>query len=179
MSDPPLHEQHLPFTRSQLRAHFAPVARERDGEFERHLRYYVASIERYASWDPLKSTTWQESRRVRQIEKDERFKVATALLRLYYSSDPGTAFAELMRTTGVPAPLGSPSWDDALRGELKLYFEVGLNSPRSYREWLKSNLSERCPVPYLQEAGVTARQIKGATQVGGVHLAPVGAAIRL
>ena len=38
-----LHQTYLPFTADQLRQHFAPVAGP--GERDRHLQYYLASIE--------------------------------------------------------------------------------------------------------------------------------------
>jgi hypothetical protein len=46
-----LHHTYLPFTADQLREHFAPVAGP--GERDRHLRYYLASVEEARKYDEL------------------------------------------------------------------------------------------------------------------------------
>src|SRR5580693_6275375 len=46
-----LHHTHLPFTVDQLREHFAPVLGP--GERDRHLRYYLASVEEARRYDEL------------------------------------------------------------------------------------------------------------------------------
>jgi hypothetical protein len=46
-----LHHTYLPFTADQLREHFAPVLGP--GERDRHLRYYLASVEEAGKYDEL------------------------------------------------------------------------------------------------------------------------------
>ncbi len=83
-----LHQTYLPFTADQLRQHFAPVAGH--GERDRHLQYYLASIEQARKYDELirrgDKPTRAQTRLGRQMEKDERFWLATALMSLYYGS---------------------------------------------------------------------------------------------
>jgi hypothetical protein len=46
-----LHRTYLPFTAGQLREHFAPVLGH--GERDRHLRYYLASVDEARKYDEL------------------------------------------------------------------------------------------------------------------------------
>ena len=77
-----LHHTYLPFTADQLREHFAPVLGP--GERDRHLRYYLASVEEARKYDELirrgDKPTPAQTRLGRQMEKDERFWLATALM---------------------------------------------------------------------------------------------------
>jgi hypothetical protein len=81
-----LHPTDLPFTADQLKAHFAPVLA--DGELDRHLRYYRASTEQAKLHADRMSggikPTPAQAQLGRQMEKDERFWVATALMSLYH-----------------------------------------------------------------------------------------------
>ena len=84
-----LHKTYLPFTADQLRQHFAPVAGP--GERDRHLYYYLASIDEARKYDALirrgDRPTRAQTRLGRQMEKDERFWVVTALMSLYHADD--------------------------------------------------------------------------------------------
>jgi hypothetical protein len=151
-----LHQTHLPFTADQLRQHFAPVAGP--GNRDRHLQYYLASLEEARGYDALMRRggrpTQAQTRLGRQMEKDERFWVITALMSLYHA-DKGSgreeSFARLLERAGLRPPPGFPRWEDALAGALDLFFEVNLPSPRRYRAWLRDHLGERTPIPYLKE----------------------------
>ena len=89
MSPDVLHQTYLPFTADQLRQHFAPVAGL--GERDRHLQYYRASINKAKEYDELirggDTPTRAQTRLGRQMEKDERFWVVTALMSLYHADD--------------------------------------------------------------------------------------------
>jgi hypothetical protein len=130
-----LHPKYLPFTADQLREHFAPVAGA--GEKDRHLTYYRASVARAKEYAELIrrgiKPTPAQTRLGRQMEKDERFWLATALMNLYHA-DGGSArveaFARLLERAGLHARSGFPRWEDALAGPLELFFEVNLPSPR-------------------------------------------------
>ena len=70
------------------------------------------------------------------MEKDERFWVAAALMSLYHAGGgAGRAglFARLLERAGLRPPPGFPRWEDALAGDLDLFFEVNLPSPGRYR----------------------------------------------
>jgi hypothetical protein len=99
-----LHHTYLPFTADQLREHFAPVAGP--GERDRHLRYYLASVEEARKYDELirggDRPTPAQTRLGRQMEKDERFWLATALMSLYHADD-GSG-----RDSGSPACSSEP-----------------------------------------------------------------------
>ncbi|GAA0794316.1 hypothetical protein [Spirilliplanes yamanashiensis] len=177
-----LHETYLPFPAEILRRHFAPVRAPGD-----HLAYYRASVANAAAHDDRVATghlvTDAEVRRGRQLEKDERFWVAAALLGLYYGDDDGAGrserFAELLARAGVAPPPGAESWAGLLAGELHLYLEVALPSPPSYRRWLADHLDERTPIPYLRTAAARrAIALEGATRADAMLVAPAtGAAV--
>ena len=123
-----LHHTYLPFTADQLREHFAPVLGP--GEWDRHLRYYLASVEEARKYDePIRRgdrPTPAQTRLGRQMEKDERFWLATALMSLHHA-DGGSGRVERVygalevgpgRTSGsgVGAGLGGRSPRPLIRG---------------------------------------------------------------
>jgi hypothetical protein len=173
-----LHPVYLPFTADQLREHFAPV--HGPGEEDRHLRYYLASVEEARRHGELirggGKPTPTQTRLGRQMEKDERFWVAAALMSLYHAEGgAGRAelFARLLERAGLRPPPGFPQWQDALAGGLDLFFEVSLPSPRSYRDWLRGHLAERTLIPYLKEQAEKPRaRLEGATRADAMLLAP-------
>jgi hypothetical protein len=172
-----LHPAYLPFTADQLREHFAPV--HGPGDRDRHLRYYQASAEEAAKYDELirggGKPTPAQTRLGRQMEKDERFWVAAALMSLYHADDgPGRAklFARLLERAGLRPPPGFPRWEDALAGALDLFFEVNLPSPARYRAWLRGHLDERTLVPYLKRQAQAPRaRLEGTTKADAMLLA--------
>jgi hypothetical protein len=168
----------LPFTADQLREHFAPVLGP--GERDRHLRYYLASVDEARKYDERirrgDKPTPSQTRLGRQMEKDERFWLATALMSLYHA-DGGSGreerFARLLERAGLRPPPGFPRWEDALAGALHLFFEVNLPSPARYRGWLRDHLGERTPIPYLKEqAEARGARLEGATKADAMLLAP-------
>jgi hypothetical protein len=166
-----MHPVYLPFSEGQLRCHFVHVAGDPHADPERHLAYYRESISRVVAHLDRAASTPAEVRRARQIEKDERFWVVASLMALYHSSNRRRAFSELLRRGQLNRPPAHATWDDALDGRLHLWFEVGLTSPRAYREYLKSRLDERTPIPYAREAATKAGlRLEGATQVDALLL---------
>jgi len=173
-----LHQTYLPFTADQLRQHFAPVAGP--GESDRHLQYYLASIEQARKYEGLihrgDRPTRAQTRLGRQMEKDERFWVVTALMSLYHA-DEGSgrekSFARLLERAGLRPPSEFPRWEDALAGALDLFFEVNLPSPGRYRAWLRDHLGERTLIPYLKEqAEAPGARLEGTTKADAMLLAP-------
>ena len=179
-----LHRTYLPFTADQLREHFAPV--HGPGEEDRHLRYYRTSVEEARKHGELirsgEKPTPAQTRLGRQMEKDERFWVAAALMGLYHA-DGGAGraglFARLLERAGLLPPPGFPRWEDALAGDLDLFFEVNLPSPGRYRAWLRDHLDERTLVPYLKrQAGTPRARLEGATRADAMLFArQTGAAV--
>lgn len=179
MQEEVIHKRYLPFTREQLLGHFAPVAR--GGERERHLRYYLASAEAAARLAQLKieGAVGDIARAAplgRQMEKDERFWIATAMLSIFHSPRRIEVLTGLLtRCLGeVPPMEGLSSWAEALGTEQRLYFEVNLPSPESYRVWLAEHLDERVLIPYVRQAAARrlSQRLEGATKVDAMLLAP-------
>ena len=169
-----LHETYLPFTEAQLREHFATVASDARADPDRHLAYYLRALDRLREHEPGESAGDPRTvRRARQIEKDERFWVVAALMGLFHGEGRQTAFASLLDRAGLTAPGDLSDWGAALEGDLALFFEVGLNSPRAYREHLSQHLDDRAPIPYVRKAAARAKlRLEGATQVDAMLIAP-------
>jgi hypothetical protein len=174
----PIHPTYLPFDRSELLEHFAEVANEASPE--RHLTYYEVSARRatqYATSPPTGSVAEvaRATRLARQIEKDERFWIATALMTVFRERDRVSALTRLLtRCLGdVPPFDGAETWPDALGAQPRLFFEVNLPSPRSYQEWLAAHLDQRALVPWLRETAKRGkRRLEGATKADAMLIAP-------
>lgn len=174
-----MHEKYLPVTESQLIQHFAPVGGAKSAK-EAKLQYYRNSLKEHRDFlarrkipknEQLKATA-----RGLQFEKDERFWVVSALLGAYYPEQGRVdRLARLLRRAlgDVPPFEDFATWEEALDGELSLYFEATLPSPPTFREWLASHLEERNFVPHLLEAGKKAGTLsEGRTWVDAVLVAP-------
>ncbi len=179
-----LHPIYLPFTKEQLRQHFAAVGTDTTSA-GRRLEYYLKSAEAAKAWegDPAIGAPGEVARAKKhslQIQKDERFWVATALMSLFHSPDRVGALADMLRSClgDVPPMEGRLSWEQALgEGEqLSLFFEVSLPTPPSYREHLASRLSERVLIPHVLESAnsteATRHALEGATKADAVLIAP-------
>jgi hypothetical protein len=173
-------KKYLPFSVDQLRTHFAEVGAAAD---DRHLRYYSKSAAAARALDgraPTGSATEiaKKTRAARQMEKDERFWVAAALMTAYYATDRVAAFTSLLTAAlgSVPPMKEIETWNDALGDgvDLRLYFEVNLPAPQSYLTWLVDHLTERSLVPYLRDAAKAAgkTRLEGATKADAVLISP-------
>ena len=171
-----INEIYLPFSEVRLSKHFAPVAGGLQ-DIERHLTYYSGSASRYATFlengqylaeMPLKTSRWPC-----QIEKDERFWVVACLMTYYYSDDRTNKLGELLsKVYGATPPVqGLRSWDECLTGQLDLFFEVNLPSPKTYLDWLRKHVKSQHFVPYVlaAAAGVNGR-LEGATHLDAMLL---------
>lgn len=173
-------ETYLPFTENELRARFADV--HRGGDADRHLKYYKSSLKRvraYAERDESTPPTRSAMRYGRQIEKDERFWVATALMSLYVRQPElrQTRFAQLMAQAELPPPSRWSCWEDALGGPLDLYFEVNLPAPPDYRANLGINLKRQMPIPHLQHLARRSGRFEGTTKVDALLVSATGVAV--
>ncbi len=171
MTDGMIDPVYLPFTPEEMRAHFTRQA-------DKNVSYYIASAERYRkfmeSHEHTAGVPISRARAARQIEKDERFWVATAIKHLYNGPSMIEDLTRLLSETfGTTPPVeGLGSWYQCLWGDLRLYFEVPLPAPRAYTAWLRDNLERRQLIPYVLDAahGKGPRALEGATQVDALLL---------
>lgn len=177
-----MHEVYLPFTEGQLLRHFAPVNGSKELIPERFLNYYKASIRNWCGHadgcSDRRGKSISELKLPYQMEKDERFWVVTCLMKYFYSDDRVGNFAKLLQSCfGEKPPIEDLlSWEDCLTGKLRLYFEVSLPSPPSYKEWLKENIKSRHMVPYVLDAACKKNSneirlgLEGPTHVDAILL---------
>src|SRR5258707_15002807 len=97
-----LHPIYLPFTGEQLRQHFAAAGTDTTSA-DRHLEYYFKSAQAAKAWegDPAAGSPGEVAKAKKhslQIQKDERFWVATALMSLFHSPDRAGALADMLRS---------------------------------------------------------------------------------
>jgi hypothetical protein len=128
---------YLPFTGNQLLQHFAPAAEGRWQDPYRHLRYYVRSVCNYHRFGQMPGSPerlgapLQELKRPCQIEKDERFWLATCLLTHFYATNRVSTLRDLMLAAGFPEtpPVeGLADWEECFTvtnpDRLHLFFEL-------------------------------------------------------
>jgi hypothetical protein len=171
MTDGLIDPVYLPFTPEEMRAHFNRQA-------DKHVSYYVTSAERYRrfmdSHEHTAGIPISKARAARQVEKDERFWVATALKHLYDSPTRVEDFTKLLSETfGTAPPVeGLYSWRECVSGDLRLFFEACLPAPRSYTAWLRDNLQRRQLIPYVLDAAdrKKAKALEGPTHVDALLL---------
>jgi hypothetical protein len=164
-------QRYLPFSASQLRQH---CPSDPDG----HIKPFLDSAERYHEFlndhPDCKGVPLHESRFPCQIEKDERFWTATALMTFYHSAERDANLAELLRRAfGASPPIGGmDSWGDCLAGRLHLFLEAVLPSPVGYRDWLGQHVRERHLIPYVLRACDPAlgKALEGPTHVDALLL---------
>jgi hypothetical protein len=135
-----IHETYLPFSAELLgQKHFAPVAS--GGNPKAQTRYYIESAARaaaYATTAPAGTPAQiaKATSNALQMQKDERFWIVAALMKIFYSADkPQEPLAALLaRALGDTPPFpGCATWIEALGDDPRLYFEVNLPSPLKYK----------------------------------------------
>lgn len=149
------------------------------------MRHYCDSIGAAREWEehPASGTPAEVAKAKRQalqIQKDERFWVATALMSRFHAPNPVHALADMLGSClGAAPPVeGLASWEQALGDgeELKLYFEVSLPTPPGYRGHLVGRLGERVLIPHVLESArktaAAGRALEGATKADAVLVAP-------
>jgi hypothetical protein len=170
---------YLPFTEEQLLNHFAKVKHR--GECvrnDRNLSYYKNSIElyhRYLADNPdIKGKSLNEMKRPCQIEKDERFWIASCMMTLFYDERRLQMFQKLFIEAfgGTPPLAGLNSWRECLDGDLALLFETTLPSPPSYKTWLQRNLHQRQFIPHVLSSAYGKRNLEGPTHLDSLLINP-------
>jgi DNA-binding NarL/FixJ family response regulator len=173
-----LHPVYLPFTEDQLKSHFVDV--KTGGEcvdtVDRHVQYFKRSIQKYEEYlskNPDRTRKpISELRGPCQIEKDERFWVASSLMTVFYSRKRTSQCIELLKRAygEIPPTKDSTSWEDCVNGKLHLFFECNLPSPVIYKEWLCENQRDRHIIPYVHDSAVEKKSLEGPTNVDALLL---------
>jgi hypothetical protein len=160
---------YLPFTPQELEPHFVSKAEE-------HIAYYHKSAKRYHSFlnnhRDLSGLPITVSRFQRQIEKDERFWIVTALKSIFDNPKRNQHLIQMLSSAfGKRPPINNlGTWEQCLDGNLYLFFEANLPSPESYKEWLRQNIKNQHFIPYVLDAAKrdNARAFEGATHTDGL-----------
>lgn len=184
MSNAKMQDKYLPFSKEELLLHFAPVGKEREPNIKQ-LEYYSKSIERYEKYKEennniLGKSLW-ETKGPCQIQKDERFWTVNTLMSIYYSSNCVNELCILFEKAfgrKVPISIEVNSWKKCLSSDnLKLYFEVDLPSPISYKEYLyplyeKGNIQEHQIIPFVIASAHGKKILEGSTQIDALIVNP-------
>ncbi len=101
-----------------------------------------------------------------QIEKDERFRVASSLMSIYHGERRKERFIELFKRAfkGMPKLDKITSWDQCFDGKLSLFLETSLPASKSYQQWLCGK-EERMIIPYIRDAAWQKVKLEGPTHV--------------
>ena len=174
-----LDAKYLPFTEELLLDHFAKVRyRGQCIRNERHRNYYRNSLRRYHAYladnPDLRGKPLSEMSRPCQVEKDERFWVASCMMTIFHNDLREQMLQELFTLAyGNTPPLTKlDSWEDCLGGDLKLFFEANLPSPLLYKEWLLQNLRQRHFIPHILSSAYGKRYLEGPTHVDAILINP-------
>ena len=170
-----MHKTYLPFPEDTFREHF--VQSQKDLlNIEKHISKFKKSIENYGRYEANKELI-EDIRKIRQIEKDETFWTASSLMTIFHSPNRDVELQELLTLAyGEVPPLAKfSSWDDCLKGQLHLFFEPNLPSPKVYLEWLKNNAVVQNFIPYILEKtrnkkGDYRSDLEGPTNVDALLL---------
>lgn len=174
-----LHPVYLPFSKDELLSHFAEVKyKGKCVRNEKHLESYIESVRRYKKFcernADRSNLSLEEMKFPCQIEKDERFWTASCMMTIYYSENRNKELIQLFKKAyGETPPVeGLSSWEECLDGELKLFFETKLPSPKSYKAWLKENLLQRQFIPYILDSAKDKKNLEGPTTFDAILINP-------
>lgn len=173
-----LHDKYLPFEENVLKKHFIEISDKDRMNLDQHVDYYKKSIDRFREFENNGYDIPKERiRAVRQIEKDEKFWTASTFLTLFYSPTRNDDLTKMLQQAyGQTPPLKNfDNWNDCLEGELHVFFEPNLPSPKSYLNWLKDNIEQQHLVPYIidnakNKHGEFRTNLEGATNVDALIL---------
>ena len=184
MSNAKMQDKYLPFSKEELLLHFAPVGKEREPNIKQ-LEYYSKSIERYEKYkEENKNILGKSLREIKgpcQIQKDERFWTVNALMNIYHNKNRVNDLCMLFEKAfgkKVPISIEIDSWEECLNSDnLKLYFEVDLPSPPSYKNNLCSlykedKIQEHQIIPFIIASAHDKKILEGSTQVDALILNP-------
>ena len=184
MNNAKMQDKYLPFSKEELLLHFAPVGKECEPN-ENQLNDYIRSIENYEKYkknnNNILGEPLRETKEPCQIQKDERLWTVNTLMNIYYSPNRVNELIKLFEKAfgkKVPTSIEIDSWRECLSSDnLKLYFEVDLPSPPSYKNNLyslyeKGNIQEHQIIPFIIASAHGKKIIEGSTQVDTVIVNP-------
>jgi len=165
-----LHKIYLPFSEDKLREHFVRIDND-STNIENHVNRYKKSIKYYELFES-KASYNDDIKLIRQIEKDETFWTASSLMTIFHSPYRNSELIKLLTLAfGEKPPLDKfTNWDECLTGELNLFFEPNIPSPKIYLDWLRKNVTSQNFIPYIIEKtrnskGDFRSDLEGATNV--------------
>jgi len=146
-----LHDIYLPFTEDEIKEHFVQSVKDLDN-IKKHISKYKKSIDNYKLFETNQYSE-KNIKLIRQIEKDETFWTASSLMTIFHSKNSINELQKLlMLAFGEKPPLDNfDNWANCLNGELRLFFEPNIPSPKGYQVWLKNNVTNRNFIPYIVE----------------------------
>ena len=158
-----------------LKQHFVQSDKDLDN-IDKHIDKYKKSIENYELYETKKPFD-KDLRLIRQIEKDETFWTASSLMTMFHSSNRNLELKKLFKLAfGEKPPLDKISnWEECLNGELHLFFEPNIPSPKEYLNWLKGNVTVQNFIPYIidkahNKKGDYRSDLEGPTNVDAFSL---------
>ncbi|MCB9173173.1 MAG: hypothetical protein H6589_01040 [Flavobacteriales bacterium] len=153
-----LHKIYLPFSEDKLKEHFVQLDND-STNIDNHIARYKKSIKNYELFES-KTPFTTDIKLIRQIEKDEIFWTASSLMTIFHSPNRISELIKLLTLAyGEKPPLDNfTNWNECLAGELNLFFEPNIPSPKIYLDWLKENVTIQNFIPYIIEK---TRNIKG------------------
>lgn len=171
-----LHPDYFPFTEEQLLSHFAQVRKNgRCIKNVRHLEYYKKSVKRYSKY--IKDNPDRRTKPIKemkfpcQIEKDERFWISKSLMTIFHNSSRLKNLVHIFRVAfGDHPPIDLDFWEECFDGDLHLFFEPNLHSPKSYIKWLSENIGNRHLIPYVLDSAYGKKNLEGPTNVDAILL---------
>lgn len=179
-----LQDKYLPFSKKELLLHFTPLGKNTEANIN-HLNYYIQSINNYENYKKDTNNIFgkhlYETSKPCQIQKDERFWTVNTLMNIYYSSNRVNELCILFEKAfgkKVPISIETNNWEECLTSDnLRLYFEVDLPSPPSYKNNLCSlykeeNVQENQIIPFIIASAHGKKIIEGSTQVDAVIINP-------
>lgn len=182
MSNDKMQKKYLPFKEDILIKHFAPLGKNKKAN-RNHLKYYLRSIEKYEDYksDNILGKPLHKTKGPCQIQKDERFWTVNTLLNIFYSKNRVNELCVLFEKAfgrKVPISIEVNSWEKCFSSDnLKLYFEVDLPSPISYKDYLcplyeKGNIQEHQIIPFIIASAHGKKTLEGSTQVDALIVNP-------
>jgi hypothetical protein len=171
-----MHPFYLPFTEQQVESHFAEVKKGREpvSSAKKHLDYFKASLKNYKNCPEGRGQKrpLSETKKPCQVEKDEKFWTAACLMTVFHSKTQTDELIKLFRKAygDVPPLAEFGSWEECVNGELHLFFEANLPSPKSYTKWLRENLEKRQFIPYILDSDNGRKNLEGPTNVDAILL---------
>ncbi len=179
-----MQEKYLPFKEDVLIKHFVLVGKNTKAN-RNHLNYYKKSIIKYESYKKNKKSIFGkplcETSRPCQIQKDERFWTVNTLMNIYHNKNRVNDLCMLFEKAfgkKVPISIEIDSWEECLNSDnLKLYFEVDLPSPPSYKNNLCSlykedKIQKHQIIPFIIASAHDKKILEGSTQVDALILNP-------